>query len=233
MKKILFLLLTTVLCVSFLFFCKSTEDIYKTYLVKQTMSDTNVTVTTEFIYNQDYQIVKHKTTANNITNAESEIGYDKNGYQNYQKNVSTSGIVTETFVTNDANGRPLETKRIETYNGKKSETIISYEYTDKNGSYIQTSTDGTITTVTKDEYGNEVARSNNTGQFITYENKYEREQLIETKNTWTIGTQTIITTTKYEYDSQGNKIKETNYDSNGAVISTQAFEYSRNVIFVD
>ena len=66
-----------------------------------------------------------------------------------------------------------------------------------------------------------------------YENKYEGELLIETKATMTVGTNTIVTTTKYEYDSQGNKVKETNYDSNGTMISTQTFEYSSKVTFVD
>ena len=90
-----------------------------------------------------------------------------------------------------------------------------------------------MTTVTNDEHGNAITRSNNRGQSSMYENKYEGELLIETKATMTVGTNTIVTTTKYEYDSQGNKVKETNYDSNGTMISTQTFEYSSKVTFVD
>jgi len=222
-----------VICCTFLFSCGKTEDAAKLYLVKQTMADKTGTVTVEFIYNQDYQVVKNKTTSGGISDTESDIGYDENGYQNYQKNISKSGLVSEIFITNDANGRILEMRTVSIYNGKETETIITYEYTDENGSRIETATSGTVTTVTNDEHGNAIARSNNRGQSSMYENKYEGELLIETKATMTVGTNTIVTTTKYDYDSQGNKVKETNYDSNGTVISTQTFEYSSKVTFVD
>ncbi|MBE6635309.1 MAG: hypothetical protein E7617_03830 [Ruminococcaceae bacterium] len=233
MKKIISLTLITVICCTFLFSCGKTEDAAKLYLVKQTMADKTGTVTVEFIYNQDYQVVKNKTTSGGISDTESDIGYDENGYQNYQKNISKSGLVSEIFITNDANGRILEMRTVSIYNGKETETIITYEYTDENGSRIETATSGTVTTVTNDEHGNAIARSNNRGQSSMYENKYEGELLIETKATMTVGTNTIVTTTKYDYDSQGNKVKETNYDSNGTVISTQTFEYSSKVTFVD
>ena len=226
MKKIISVLLITVLCCAFLFSCGNTEDTGKLYLVKQTLTEKSGTTTTEFIYNDNYQVVKHKTTAGGISDTDSELGYDENGYQNYQKAISKSGLINEIFITNDANGRQLEVRLVQTYNGKETETIITYEYTDENGSRIETATSGTVTTVTNDEHGNAITRSNNKGQSSTYENKYEGELLIETKTTMTVGTNTIVTTTKYEYDSQGNKIKETNYDSNGTVISTQTFEYS-------
>lgn len=233
MKKIISVLLITVLCCAFLFSCGNTEDTGKIYLVKQTLTEKSGTTTTEFIYNDNYQVVKHKTTAGGISDTESELGYDENGYQNYQKAISKSGLVNEIFITNDANGRQLEMRIVQTYNGKETETIITYEYTDENGSRIETATSGTVTTVTNDEHGNAITRSNNRGQSSTYENKYEGELLIETKATMTMGTNTIVTTTKYEYDSQGNKVKETNYDSNGTVISTQTFEYSSKVTFID
>ena len=86
MKKIISVLLITVLCCAFLFSCGNTEDTGKLYLVKQTMTDKTGTVTVEFIYNQDYQVVKNKTTSGGISDTESDIGYDENGYQNYQKN---------------------------------------------------------------------------------------------------------------------------------------------------
>ena len=233
MKKIISVLLITVLCCAFLFSCGNTEDTGKIYLVKQTLTENSGTTTTEFIYNDNYQVAKHKTTAGGISDTESELGYDENGYQNYQKAISKSGLVNEIFIINDANGRQLEMRIVQTYNGKETETIITYEYTDENGSRIETATSGTVTTVTNDEHGNAIARSNNRGQSAMYENKYEGELLIETKATMTVGTNTIVTTTKYEYDSQGNKVKETNYDSNGTVISTQTFEYSSKVTFVD
>lgn len=232
MKKIISLILITMICCTFLFSCGNTEDTGKLYLVKQTLTEKSGTTTTEFIYNDNYQVVKHKTTAGGISDTESELGYDENGYQNYQKAISKSGLVNEIFITNDANGRKLEMRIVQTYNGKETETIITYEYTDENGSRIETATSGTVTTVTNDEHGNAITRSNNRGQSSTYENKYEGELLIETKATMTMGTNTIVTTTKYEYDNQGNKIKETNYDSNGTVISTQTFEYSSKVEFV-
>lgn len=233
MKKIISLVLITVICCALMFSCGNNEDAGKLYLVKNTLTEKSGTTTTEFLYNKDYQIVKQKTTAGGISNTESDLGYDENGYQNYQKNVSKSGLFSELFLTNDVNGRWLEMKFVKTYNGKETETITIYEYTDENGSCIETSTSGTVTTVTKDEHGNAIARSNNRGQSTTYENKYEGDLLIETKNTMTVGTNTIVTITKYEYDSQGNKVKETNYDSNGNVISTQAYEYSSKVTFVD
>ena len=232
MKKIISSILITMICCTFLFSCGNTEDTGKLYLVKQTLTEKSGTTTTEFIYNDNYQVVKHKTTAGGISDTESELGYDENGYQNYQKAISKSGLVNEIFITNDANGRKLEMRIVQTYNGKETETIITYEYTDENGSRIETATSGTVTTVTNDEHGNAITRSNNRGQSSTYENKYEGELLIETKATMTMGTNTIVTTTKYEYDNQGNKIKETNYDSNGTVISTQTFEYSSKVEFV-
>ena len=233
MKKIIPLTLITVICCAFLFSCGNTEDTGKLYLIKQTLTEKSGTTTTEFIYNDNYQVAKHKTTAGGISDTESELGYDENGYQNYQKAISKSGLVNEIFIINDANGQQLEMRIVQTYNGKETETIITYEYTDENGSRIETATSGTVTTVTNDEHGNAIARSNNRGQSSMYENKYEGELLIETKATMTVGTNTIVTTTKYEYDSQGNKVKETNYDSNGTVISTQTFEYSSKVTFVD
>jgi len=233
MKKIISLTLITVICCTFLFSCGKTEDAAKLYLVKQTMADKTGTVTVEFIYNQDYQVVKNKTTSGGISDTESDIGYDENGYQNYQKNISKSGLVSEIFITNDANGRILEMRTVSIYNGKETEIIITYEYTDEYGSYIQTSTSGVTTTVTKDEHGNDIARSNNKGQSYTHENKYNSDLLVETITTMTVGTKTTVTTMKYEYDGQGNKIKETSYDTDGNVTYTQTFEYSSKVTFAD
>ena len=232
MKKIVSVILVTMLCCAFLFSCDNTEDEGKLYLVKQTMTDKTGTTTVEFFYNNDYQVVKHKTTAGGISDTESNIGYDENGYQNYQKNISKSGLVSEIFFTNDENGRMTEMRTVQTYNGTETEIIITYEYTDEYGSYIQTSTSGVTTTVTNDERGNEIARSNNKGQSSTHENKYSGEFLVETITTMTVGTKTTVTTMKYEYDSQGNKIKETSYDLNGNVTYTQIFEYSEKVEFV-
>ncbi len=233
MKKIISVLLITVLCCAFLFSCGDTEDTGKLYLVKQTMTDKSGTVTVEFLYNQDYQVVKHKTISGGISNTDSDLGYDENGFQNYQKNVSKSGLVTEIFITNDENGRQIEMRMVDTYNGKETEIIITYEYTDEYGSYIQTSTSGVTTTVTNDERGNEIARSNNKGQSSAHENKYSGEFLVETITTMTVGSKTTVTTMKYEYDSQGNKIKETSYDPDGNITYTQTFEYSSKVAFVD
>ena len=233
MKKIISMLLITVLCCAFLFSCGNTADTGKLYLVKQTMTDKSGTITTEFFYNKEYQIVKQKTTAGGESNTDSDLGYDENGFQNYQKNVSKSGLVSELFITNDENGRMTEIRTVQTYNGKETETIITYEYTDEYGSYIQTSTSGVTTTVTNDEHGNEIARSNNKGQSSTHENKYNGDLLVETITTMTVGTKTTVTTMKYEYDAQGNKIKETSYDTDGNVTYTQTFEYSSKVTFAD
>ena len=233
MRKILFFVLIALICCAFMFSCGAGEDTGKLYLVKQTMTDKTGTITVEFIYNQDYQTVKNKTTSGGISDTESDIGYDENGYQNYQKNVSKSGLVSEVFITNDANGRVLEMRTVSVYNGTETEIIIAYEYTDGYGSYIQTSTSGITTTVTNDEHGNAIASSNNKGQSFTYENKYIGELLAETITTMTVGTKTTVTTVKYEYDSQGNKIKETSYDSDGNITYTQIFEYSSDVEFVN
>ena len=112
MKKIISVILITMLSCAFLCSCGNTEDIGKLYLVKQTMTDKTGTVTVEFIYNQDYQVVKNKTTSGGISDTESDIGYDENGYQNYQKNVSKSGLVSEVFITNDVNGRMEEIRTV-------------------------------------------------------------------------------------------------------------------------
>ncbi len=232
MKKIISMFLITVLCCAFLFSCGNTEDTGTLYLVKQTMTDKSGTTTVEFLYNKDYRVVKHKITAGGISDTDSDLGYDENGYQNYQKNVSKSGLVSEIFITNDENGRMTEMRTVQTYNGTETEIIITYEYTDEYGSYIQTSTSGVTTTVTNDEHGNEIARSNNKGQSSTHENKYSGEFLVETITTMTVGTKTTVTTMKYEYDGQGNKIKETSYDSDGNVTYTQTFKYSSKVEFV-
>ena len=233
MKKIISVLLIAVICCTFLFSCGNTEDTDKLYLVKQTMTEKSGTVTTEFIYNDNYQVVKQKTTAGGISDTDSELGYDENGYQNYQKNISKSGLVSEIFIKNDANGRWLEMRSVSIYNGKETEIIITYEYTDEYGSYIQTSTSGVTTTVTKDEHGNDIARSNNKGQSSTHENKYNGDLLVETITTMTVGTKTTVTTMKYEYDGQGNKIKGTSYDTDGNVTYTQAFEYSSKITFAN
>ena len=232
MKKIISVFLITVICCTFLFSCGNNEDTDKLYLVKQTMTEKSGTVTTEFIYNDNYQVVKQKTTTGGISDTDSELGYDENGYQNYQKNISKSGLVSEIFIKNDANGRWLEMRSVSIYNGKENETITTYEYTDEYGSYIQTSTSGVTTTVTKDEHGNDIARSNNKGQSSTHENKYNGDLLVETITTMTVGTKTTVTTMKYEYDGQGNKIKETSYDTAGNVTYTQTFEHSSKVEFV-
>ena len=86
MKKIISVLLIAIICCTFLFSCGNTEDTDKLYLVKQTMTEKSGTVTTEFIYNDNYQVVKQKTTSGGISDTDSELGYDENGYQNYQKN---------------------------------------------------------------------------------------------------------------------------------------------------
>ena len=229
MKKIISLILITMICCTFLFSCGNTEDTGKLYLVKQTMTDKTGTYTVKHYYNEQYQIVKQE----NITSdADSELGYDENGYQNYQKNISKSGLVSEIFIKNDANGRMTEQRMVNTYNGKETEIIMTREYTDDYGSYIESSASGTTTTVTNDEHGNVIARSNNKGQSSTHENKYNGDLLVETITTMTVGTKTTVTTMKYEYDGQGNKIKETSYDTDGNVTYTQTFEYSSKVKFV-
>jgi len=232
MKKILALVMFIAIILSCCA-CQNNEDTGKLYLVKQTMTDKSGTTTTEFFYNKDYRVVKQKTTAGGESDTDSDLGYDENGYQNYQKNVSKSGLVSEVFITNDANGRMTEIRMVSTYNGKETETIITYEYTDDYGSYIESSASGTTTTVTNDERGNEIARSNNRGQSSTHKNKYSGELLVETITTMTVGTKTTVTTMKYEYDGQGNKIKETSYDTDGNVTYTQTFEYSSKVTFAD
>ena len=233
MKRIISSILITMICCTFLFSCGNTEDTGKLYLVEQTMTDKTGTYTVKHYYNEQYQIVKQENITSDESDTESELRYDENGYQNYQKNISKSGLVSEIFITNDANGRILEMRTVSIYNGKETEIIITYEYTDEYGSYIQTSTSGVTTTVTKDEHGNDIARSNNKGQSSTHENKYNGDLLVETITTMTVGTKTTVTTMKYEYDGQGNKIKETSYDTDNNVTYTQTYEYSSKVKFAD
>lgn len=232
MKKIISIIFITVLCCTALFSCENNEETGKLYLVKQTMTDTTGTTTTEFLYNKDYRVVKQKTTSGGISDTDSDLEYDENGYLNYQKNVSKSGLVSEFFVANDANGRMIEIRTVSTYNGKETEITLTREYTDDYGSYTETSTSGVVTTVTNDEHGNEISRANNKGQSITHENKYNGDVLIERSTSMTVGTKTTVTTTKYEYDSQGNKTKETSYNPDGYITYTQSFEYSDKVEFV-
>ena len=106
--------------------------------------------------------------------------------------------------------------------------MITFEYIDENGSYIQTSSSGITTTCTFDEHGNflSIVSSGLSEQTVTYDNKYENGLLIEAKMTTATKGRTVTQTVKYEYDRQGNKIKSEVFDENGNVTVTETFEYS-------
>ncbi|MBO4941788.1 MAG: hypothetical protein J6D15_06275 [Clostridia bacterium] len=233
MKKIFSAYLVALLSCVLLFSCKNTEDTGKLYLIEQTMTDKTGTITVKHYYDKNYRIVKQDTLSGDESDSESELGYDESGHWIYQKSTSKAGLVTEVHIINDEKGRPIEQSFAQTYNNNTTTFTWMFEYTDENGSYIQTNSNGTVIMVTMDSHGNEIARSTNKGQSSTVENTYNGDNLTEAKTTMTIGTKTTITTMRYEYDDQGNKIKETNYDSDGNVIGAQIFKYARKVQFVD
>ena len=227
MKKIASLTLIAIIIASILVSCgtKSTDDFY---LVKQTYTDKSGTTTYEFFYNEEYRIIKQVADTGKESSTVSEYGYDENGYQNYQKIVATSGLVQEVFIKNDSNGRVIEQKLVSVYNENTSEAVITFEYIDVNGSYIQTSSSGITTTCTFDEHGNflSIVSSGLSEQTVTYDNKYENDLLIEAKMTTAAKNKTVKQTVKYEYDRHGNKIKSEVFDENGNVTVTETFEYS-------
>ena len=233
MKKTAILFFLVMICSCLLFSCgKGKSDTL--YLVKQTRTDQNGTMTVTFYYNSDYKIAKQAVDTGKDDSTVSEYGYDENGYQNYQKVTASSGMLQEIFMKNDSDGRMLELKTVTTYNGKVTESKATYEYIDENGSYIQTSPQGAVNTFMMDEQGNLLStKTSSLGETsVTYDNKYEGELLKEAIITTVTKTKTTIQTIKYEYDSHGNKVKSTIYDEDGNVKVTETFEYSNEVEFV-
>ena len=229
MKKIATLTLISIILSSLLFSCDTGKK-NEFYLVKQTYTDKGGTLTVEYFYNDDYKIIKQVSDTGKDSSTVSEYGYDENGYQNYQKGVSESGLIQEVFMTNDSEGRVTEQKIVSNYNGSTTETVSTIEYIDDNGSYIQTSTSGVITTITLDEHGNfiSIKTTGVTEQTATYENIYEDGLLTEAHITTVTKAKTTNKTVKYEYDKHGNKIKSEIFDEHGNVTVTETFEYSSN-----
>ena len=226
MKKVILLTLLS-LTVALLFSWGGKND-EPLYLVKQTYTDRSGTITTKYLYNDDYKVIKQQADAGGEASTESEYGYDENGYQNYQKVVAKSGLVQEFFMTNDSQGRVVARRIVTNYNGKVTETTSSLEYIDDNGSYVETSSSGAVNTFTFDEHGNflSIVSSGLSEQTVTYDNKYENDLLIEAKMTTATKNKTVKQSVKYEYDRHGNKIKSEVFDENGNVTVTETFEYS-------
>lgn len=105
-------------------------------------SETSLSLATKFSisffdeYDNEYVIVRMETTSGEASSTVSELGYDENGYQNYQKIVAQSGMVQEFFLINDELGRVVEQRELVTCKNTANETVSKYEYTDSNGSFV-------------------------------------------------------------------------------------------------
>ena len=232
MKKIASLAMIFLVGLSLLFACNDVDN-NKLYLVKQIMTDKSGMITCEYYYDENYMVRERRTSTGDISDTIEEIEYDENGYQNYQKATSKSGLVQEIYMTNDNEGRILEERFVTTYNGSVTENYLTYEYIDENDSYIRTShSSDIILTVTNDKYGNVTKQEYNIGQSVTYENKYEDNLLIEVTVTRTTSSLISTSVIKYEYDNLGNKTKEITYDQYGNISITQEYIYSSQVEFV-
>ena len=225
-KSIFFVLIALVSLLAFASCGKRADG--ELYLVKQTYTDKSTAMTVEYFYNEEYKIIKQVSDTGKDSSTVSEYGYDENGYQNYQKVVAESGLVQEVFMENDSEGRVIERKLVTNYNGNVTETLTKIEYVDSNGSYVETSTSGMVTTYTLDEHGNftSIKSEGLSEQTATYENKYENGLLIESTLTTVTKTKTTKQTIKYEYDDHGNKIKSEIFNEQGDVTVTETFEYS-------
>ena len=235
MKKWLCILLCVGMVLSALVSCGTKDE--KVYLVEQIFTNKNETIKTTYFYDNEYRVVRIETVSGEESNTVSQCGYDANGYQNYQKVVAKSGMVQEIFLTNDELGRVIEYRALSTYKNTAKETVFKYEYTDSNGSFVQTYVEGSYkgrtVTVLFDEKGNEINRIDSLGQSAVYNNEYDGIYLIGRESIVESGSSSITTHTKYQYDKKGNLIKESNYDDNGNLISTQEYVYSSKVSFVD
>lgn len=235
MKKWLCLLLCVCMVLFVLVSCGTKDE--KVYLVEQIFTNKNETIKTTYFYDNEYMVVRMETASGEESDTVSELGYDANGYQNYQKTVAQSGMVQEVFRTNDDLGRVVEQRELVTYKNTANETISKYEYTDSNGSFVQTyvegSNKGRTVTVLCDEKGNEISRKDSLGQSAIYNNEYDGVYLIKRESIVKFGSSSITTLTKYQYDEKGNLIKESNYDDNGNLISTQEYVYSSKISLVD
>ena len=199
-------------------------------LVKQTMIEKNGTTTvTNYEYNKKGQMIRYEILSGSNIDTVKEVKYDRNGYKNYEKGTSGTGFITEIYWTNDKQGRPVSQRVVTDYKGNKTESVSQFEYTDEYGSYVQTMTSGAATgntvTVVKDEHGNEITHAELLGISMRYENTYDGDVLVERTSTQTTPGGLTVTKTKYEYDENGNLIKETSYDSEGRVTLTQTYEY--------
>lgn len=229
MKK-LFVLFIFIMLMSSLFSCSSNSTLY---LTKQILTDKNGTVETIMYYNEDYVLKKTETKSNGSADSIAEFYYDDYGFLIKQEVVANSGLITEILYKNNEYGKVVEQRTLTTYNGTNSENIVSFDYIDANGSYIQTNINGTLEgrtlTVYLDEKGNTIKRIDSLGTEAFYEHEYEGDVLISTKTT----INKTITKLKYEYDKNGNKIKETTYNSNDQVVFVQEFFYSADVNLVE
>ena len=235
MKRIIFVLMLVIIACSLLS-CGAESDT-ELYLVRQTVTENGRVTTVNYYYDENYMMVKNETLAGDISDTVCEISYDKNGYMNYMKGVSKSGLVTEMFLINDELGRVVEERLTSTYNGTVTENASTYEYIDDNGSYVRTTTlgatAGRVVTVTKDEFGNEKKSVDTLGQTAVCVNKYEGGLLVEVKTTVSNNSKMTVTVAKYEYDGYGNVTKVTRYNNVGDVIGTETYEYSSNVSFAN
>ena len=199
-------------------------------LAKQTMVQNGNTTVTTFAYNDSGRQISYETSANGVINSTVELGYDANGYKNYEKSTAASGVITEFFLTNDDQGRIVSQRTVTTFKGNSSESVSEFEYTDEHGSFVQTfvsgASKGNTVTVTKDEHGNELTHITSNGTSMRYENKYEGTLLVEKITTRSTSLGTAVTKTVYEYDDNGNNVKTTSYDELGNVSLTYLYEYT-------
>ncbi len=232
MKKVLSAIVFLILTLSVFSACGNNENSDQNdgkqplCLSKSVLKYTNIEVVeeTRYYYNGLGQLSEKVTYRNGVESSSEEFGYDESGFLIYKKRVSSMEV--ELFYTNDSEGKPVEIKQMLTVSGEATEIITKISYIDDNGSYIESTADveGKITEVTylNDAHGN-LSEIKYTQGSVKYFNIYDSEgRLTEQTNDM----QTPSWLIKIEYDENGNRKKESNFDPTEELIYYTEYFYS-------
>ncbi len=230
MKKTFVILFILICALSLsLVSCSNNEE--KLYLTKQINSTTaGRNSETIYYYDDNYTMVKSETIVNGAVESFTEYTYDENGLLIYQKHISSESSFAEDYFTYNEDGKILSRRAINTHNNIVMDSLTTYEYTDKNGSYIRTG-EYSQSTVTCDEKGNKIKEVSSNGYEVVWENKYDGNLLIEVRTTNKLLLETTVG--KYEYDKYGNITKLTSYDKIGNISGTIEWVYSDELNYVE
>ncbi len=195
----------------------------------------------ETFYNKNGQIVKIRVspllrTINVISLGGSNGNIRPTSFSDYEYN--EKGYITKIMSSNGSEG-VLEYDKNDNLTVIKTNgiTVTKYEYNEKNlcaKQYTYDSFSGNLISLYEYEYdaNNNIIKITNSSEdgssYETREFKYNTSGLItEEKIEQVRGGQVWFGyRTVYEYDTDGNKIKETNYDEDGAPDGYNTFEYA-------